>query len=144
VRNTSRPRAHAFTVPARLGFHVELTTACLGFCDGRHPVDGSEHPVDVSHSTGGEYLALPLKKPGGDVEDCDAVEVYINQRPYSLDPAERVPNAVVTFLDSAETLPLDPDAFAEVIDQFAAHVDRMRKLHAVLVEAVAEHQAGAQ
>jgi len=144
VRNTSRPRAYTFTAPARLGFYAELTTACLGFCDGRHPTGGSEHPVDVSHSTGGATLDLVLTAPGQPAEERYVVETYVNQRPYALDPAQRVPHAIVAVLEGAETAPLDPDAFAEVIERFAAHLDHMRAMHAVLVEAVAEHQAGAQ
>lgn len=130
--------------PARIGFHVELTTACPDFCDGRHPADAREHPVDVWHSTGGDTLDLTLTSPGRQVEECTALATYLTIRPYSLDPAQRVPHAVLAVLDNAETGPLTPDEFAEVIDRFAAAVDRMRQLHAVLVEAVAEHQAGAQ
>ena len=137
-------RTYVFRPPARYGFHAELATPCPIFCDGRHPSSGIEDPVDVSHSTFGDALELPLKTPGGDVENCYAVEVYVNLRPYSLDPAERVPHAVVAVLDGAQTAPLTPDAFAEVIVRSAVQLDRMRQLHTVLVEAVAEHQGGGQ
>ncbi len=138
------PRTYTFSPPARYGFHAEFTTTCPSFCTAHHPTGTDEDPVDVWHSMSGGALELPLATPGGQVEECTVFEAYVTVRSYSLDPAYRVPHASVAVLDSAETGPLDPDAFAMVIDQFAAQVERMRELHAVLVEAVAEHQGGAQ
>jgi hypothetical protein len=139
---TAPPRTYTFRPPEHLGFHAELTTVCPDFCDG-HNGSAVEHPVDVSHSTSGQTLDLPLTSPGRTVEECAAVETFLDMRPYSLDPAQRVPHAVIAILDSTETPPLTPDAFAEAIERFAAEVEHMRKMHTVLVQAVAEYQVGA-
>jgi hypothetical protein len=137
------PRAYTFQSPARLGFHSEFTSPCPGFCTDNHRDSGaSEHPVDVSHSMSGGTLDLLVAAPGEQAQECTVMEAFLTVHPYALDPAQRVPHAVATVLDSSETPPLDPDAFAEVIDRFAAQVDRMREMHALLVEAVAAHQGG--
>jgi hypothetical protein len=138
------PRSYTFVPPEHLGFHAELTTQCSIFCAGHRAGGGTEHPSDVSHSTSGRALQLPLKAPDGKVEDGYAMEVYLNVRPYSLDERERVPHGVFAVLDSEETPPLTPDEFGAIIDRFAAEVEHMRELHKVLVQAVAEQQGGGQ
>lgn len=136
------PRSHTFRPPARYGFHAEFTSVCPGYCTDRHDGGAVEDPSDISHSTSAA-MELCVAAPGQPAEEGYVMEAYVNLRPYSLDAAERVPHGRVTILDSVESPPLTPDAFAKVIDQFAEQLQRMRELHAVLVEAVAEHQGGA-
>jgi hypothetical protein len=140
MTDTTTPRTWTFRVPQHLGFHAELTTICPTWCDGKHRQDVEEHPVDIYHDQTFQGLELEVKADGKAVWSA-ALQICVTMRPFSVDPAERMPHAIITVDESSETAPLAPDALAEIIDQAAAAVDQMRAAHALLVQALAEYGA---
>lgn len=140
---TAPPRTWTFQPPASLGIGP-ITTTCLSFCESDHGPDqaGCTHPSDVWHQAYGPSITLRLTEAEGKFENWRVLEAYLNARPFSPIAAERAPHAAMQLSDNVWTDALDPQAFAEVIDKLAAHVDQLRVMHRQLVAAVAEYEAG--
>ncbi|MET9222361.1 hypothetical protein ABZX65_26855 [Streptomyces sp. NPDC003300] len=97
---------------------------------------------DLTHDSAAVAMRLPMRVQGGvDAVAWPVLSAMVRQWPYEDDgDSPREPH--VSFEPSPdETLELDADGLAAVIDQIRAHADRLEQVHAQLLAAVAEHKA---
>ena len=137
------PRTWVLTPPPSYGY-VEIAETCLNFCDTDHTGDAHIHPLDLWHQQHGPSMTVSVTDTAEPPEPDEVLAVSIDQRPHDLDPAARVPHARVEVSGGVWSEAMDPEAFAAFIDQLAGHVERLRGFHTVLVQAIAEHGAGAE
>ncbi|MBC3988026.1 hypothetical protein H8N00_03745 [Streptomyces sp. AC563] len=139
------PRSFTVNVQARDGGGTH-TEHCPRWCTSDHRGDrDSEHGTflcDIWHRGG--HAGLPMRVVDGRSAQADEVLVAnLSAIPYSSNPKERVPHVSVELIEGLDMWvdEMGPQAFAAFIDSLAGHVERLRGVHAQLVQACAEWEA---
>jgi hypothetical protein len=140
MTDTATPRTWSFRPPVQLGFHAELPVTCMRGCTLDHAQDREQHvfPQDIWCQRTGESLVLNLIEHGKAAEPFEVLRPSLDARPYAREAI------AIQVTDDVWTEAMNPGEFAEFITGLAAHLDHLRDMHAALVEAVAEHEAGAR
>lgn len=130
----------------------EHTETCPSWCTSDHNCEVDRKngifPIDIWHQT--DSVALPLQLIEGFNERVEynvlSAEVCViphASEPHDL-PGRNAPHVQMQMVEGDDgywTAPMGPEEFGAVIDQLAAHVDRLRGVHAQLVTARAEWDA---
>ncbi|MFJ2630876.1 DUF6907 domain-containing protein [Streptomyces sp. NPDC087422] len=121
-----------------------ITESCPSWCVATHAHDQGGMVGDLTHDSAAVAMRLPMRVQGGvDAVAWPVLSAMVRQWPYEDDgDSARAREPHVAFEPSPdETLELDADGLAVVIDQIRAHADRLEQVHAQLLAAVAEHEA---
>lgn len=128
-----QPRRWSFT-DKRSGQQLEVV--CLPGCTNDHALDQAQpaYREDIGCTVTGDADTLPINTGEGP-DEWEVLQTQVSMYPYSHRISERQPYAAVQVLDNHWVQGLDPDGLQFVIDTVAVQLDRMREMHARLVEA---------
>lgn len=146
-QGTTAPAAEprTFTFPLRDG--GTLTETCPRGCDLDHQpqTERREHAEDIWHHIGDDpHLTLTVFDPEDGKAEDQFLSAQVTVAPHETDPRLSVPHVSLAIAQDYSVMEgMGPDEFGTVIDHLAAHVDRLRGVHAQLVQARAEWQARA-
>jgi hypothetical protein len=136
---TERPAVLA-PAPRRWAFVDKVTgkarmVTCMPGCDVDHSMDMERptHPEDIWCEVVGGDVHVPLNT-NGFAEEFRLLGSKLVTIPFSRRPAERVPHAVIEFVDDHWMEGLDPDGLATAISTLEQRVQALRSTHARLIE----------
>ncbi|PVE04354.1 DUF6907 domain-containing protein [Streptomyces scopuliridis] len=116
----------------------KVTATCMPGCTVDHEADSNtpEHPHDIYCNIPGTAGELPLYGPlcdTGSPKDFRFLSWQIESRPFSGQPAERLPFVAIEAIDDHYIEYLDPDTLEMVIGRLQKRVESLREAHAQLV-----------
>lgn len=140
VVSATQPRTWSFI--ARPTGELKAVT-CPTWCEADHSSDMETptHPDDIWCQAHSQSATLPINDTGTP-EETYVLSSTLNVRPFDRNLNARMPHVSVEVMQDAWIEDLDPDAFAHVIATLQSQVDGLRRAHAELVQARAEHRRG--
>lgn len=125
----------------------QIVETCPEFCASSHLGDERGMLTDLVHSGSEVSTQVEVFDQWSAGVPVTASAPFLAARvqvdPYSDDPRRNVPHVALEPWQDEIMEGLTPDGLAAVIAQIRAHCDRLEQVHAQLVQARAEHGAGA-
>lgn len=117
--------------------------SCPSWCTNDHLHAQGSALADLTHTSepiAAEVEVFDMWADGEAVTlQASVLSAQIRQNPYSENAKRNLPFVAFEPTDGEIADELSPEEFAEVIDTLQAHVERLRLMHARLVQARAEH-----
>lgn len=119
----------------------QIVETCPDWCTATHASDQVGNLDDLTHRgpETGMRIEMHLMGDSGPAA-WPILNVTIAADPYSEEPARRTPHAIIEPSVDDVIENVTPDELAAFIRDVRAHCDRLERVHARLVEAVAGHR----
>lgn len=115
---------------------------CPDWCTATHANDLRGNLDDLTHRGPETGVRVEMHMAGESGPAAwPVLNVMIAADPYSEDPARRTPHAIIEPSPDDVIENVSPDGLAAFIRDVRAHCDRLERVHARLMQAVAEHGA---
>jgi hypothetical protein len=126
----------------------QIVEACPAYCVLSHVQHQRSDLDDLFHSGAGVAMDVAVFDHWDDGEPVAVampiLAASVRVDPYSTNPARNVPHVAFEPWEGEVMEGLTPDEFATVIARIRAHCNRLDRVHAQLVAAVAQHVGGAR